>query len=192
MTNVRSWLSLLLATSLLLFASACSFIQRVTEPAAHEKKIVDETAKRAQTHVALGQHAKALELYSGTYDKYHYPGLRTGYARAGEQIRNAADAAYQKGDFAEAGSVYTILFESGITTRDFASSLSFNDDYLSIQISLCSKALLEAGLKKYREGKLEDAIVVWKKAMVFDQDNKDIKNAIDTATTQLHNLKNIK
>jgi len=192
MCTVRALLSALLCTGLLLFASSCSFIQRVTEPAAHEEKVIDDTAKRAQAHIALGEHAKALDLYSSAYDKYHYQGMRSGYARTGEQIRNAADAAYQKRDFAEAGNIYTLLFESGITTRDFAGSLSFDDDYLSSQIALSSKALLEAGLKKYREGKLEDAIAVWKKAMAFDQDNRDIKSAIDTATTQLQNLKNIK
>jgi tetratricopeptide (TPR) repeat protein len=192
MGTLRASLSALLCTGLLLLASSCSFIQRVTEPAAHEKKVVDDTAKKAQAHIATGEHAKALELYSSTYDKYHYQGMRADYARTGEQIRTAADAQFQSRAFAEAGNIYTLLFESGITTRDFAGSLSFDDDYLSRQIELSSKALLEAGLTKYREGKLEDAIAVWKKAMAFDQDNKDIKSAIDTATTQLQNLKNIK
>jgi len=181
-----------LCTSLVLVSSSCSFIQRVTEPAAHEKTVIDDTAKKAQAHIALGEYAKALKLYSSSYDKYHYEGMRSGYARAGEQTRAAADATYQKRDFADAGIIYMILFECGITTRDFARSLSFNDDYLSSQIGLCSKALLEAGLTKYRDGKLEDAISVWKKALAFDQGNKDIKSAIDTATTQLQNLKNIK
>jgi tetratricopeptide (TPR) repeat protein len=192
MGNVRVLLFVFLCTGMVLFTSSCSFIQRVTEPAAHEKKVIDDTAKRAQAHIALGEHAKALDLYSSAYDKYHYQGMRSGYARIGEHIRNAADAVFQKRDFAEAGNIYTLLFESGITTRDFAGSLSFDDDYLSNQIAHSSKALLEAGLTKYREGKLEDAIAVWKKALAFDQDNKDIKSAIDTATTQLQNLKNIK
>jgi len=192
MVSVRALLIVFLCAGLVLFSSSCSLIHRVTEPAAHEKTVIDDTAKKAQAHITLGQYEKALELYSSMYDKYHYPGMRSGYARAGEQTRAAADAAYQKRDFADAGNIYTILFESGITTRDFARSLSFNDDYLSSQIGLCSKSLMEAGLTKYREGKLEDAISVWKKALAFDQGNKDIKNAIDTATTQLQNLKNIK
>ena len=192
MGYVRALFSALLCAGLVLLVSSCSLIQRVTEPAAHEKTVIDDTSKKAQAHIALGEYAKALELYSSTYDKFHYPEMRGGYVRTGEQTRNAADTAYQKRDFAEAGKIYTILFESGITTRDFARSLSFDDDYLSGQIGLCSKALLETGLTKYREGKLEDAISVWKKALAFDQDNKEIKSAIDTATTQLQNLKNIK
>lgn len=192
MRCIRSLLSVFLCTCFIVFSSSCSFIQRVTEPAAHEKKTIDETAKEAQALIASREYAKALELYSSTYDKYHYQGMRSGYTKVGEQTRAAADADYQKRAFADAGNIYTILFESGITTRDFARSLSFDDGYLSSHIGHCSKALLEAGLTKYREGKLEDAISVWKKALEFDQDNKDLKGAIDTATTQLQNLKNIK
>ena len=38
---------------------------------------------------------------------------------------------------------------------------------------------------KYCEGKLEEAISIWKKALVFDQENKEVKSAIETATQQL-------
>jgi tetratricopeptide (TPR) repeat protein len=113
-------------------------------------------------------------------------------ARTAEQIRNTADAAYQRKDFAEAGGIYNTLFESGVTTRDFAPSLSFNDDYLNEQISLCSKALLENGLMKYREEKLDEAIAIWKKAIAFDPENTGIKNAIETATLQLQKLNSMK
>jgi tetratricopeptide (TPR) repeat protein len=165
---------------------------RLTAPDGHETKLIEDAARQAQAHLALGEHQKALELYAAHYDKYHYSGMRAPYAGVAEQIRNAADAAYQKKDFADAGDIYKALFDSGITTRDFAPSLSFDDEYLNRQMKGCAKGLLEAGLTKYREGKLEDAISTWKKALAFDQDSKDIKGAIDTATTQLQNLKNIK
>jgi len=183
-----------LCACLIVFAPSCSFIRRVTAPALqeHKVKVIDDTAKQAQASIAQGEYTKALELYSNAYDKYHYPEMSSSYARTGERIRNAADTAYQKKDFAEAGSIYNTLFESGITTRDFAQSLSFDDDYLDGRIKACSKALLEAGLTTYREGKMEDAIAVWKKALVFDHDNKEIKNMIETASTQVQNLKNIK
>ena len=105
---------------------------------------------------------------------------------------SAADAAYQAGAVAEAGIDYSILFESGITTRDFAGTLSFNDDYLSLHIHACSKDLMESGLMKYREEKIGEAIAIWKKALAFDPDNKNVKNAFETATAQLQRLKKIK
>jgi tetratricopeptide (TPR) repeat protein len=194
---------MLLFACLVVFAPACSFIQRVTGPAGQEHKgiadtagqehkVITDTTRQTQATIALGEYKKALELCSNSYDRYHYPGLRSSYARTAEQIRNTADSAYQRKDFAEAGSIYNTLFESGITTRDFAQSLSFDDDYLNGQISLCSKALMENGLMKYREEKLDEAIVIWKKALVFDPDNTGIKNSIETATQQLQKLKSLK
>ena len=192
MRTFRSLTFTTLCACLIALTPSCSFIYRITAPAGHEKKLVEDTAKQAQTHITLGEYKKALELYSSVYDKYHYPDMRGSYAGAGEQIRKTADATYQKKDFAEAGNIFNTLFESGITARDFANSLSFDDDYLNGQMKACSKALWEAGMTTYRDGKLEDAISIWKKALIFDQDNKDIKGAIETASTQFQNLKNIK
>lgn len=192
MRAFRSLTLTALCACLIVLTSSCSFFHRITAPAGHEKKLGEDTARQAQAHLALGEYKKALDLYSGVYDKYHYTDMRSGYARTGDQIRKSADAAYQRKDFAEAGSLYNTLFESGITTRDFASSLSFDDAYLNVQMKACSKALLESGLTTYRDGKLEDAISIWKKGLVFDQNNTEIKSAIETATTQLQNLKNIK
>lgn len=196
------------------FAPSCAHIQTLKEPAGNEKKAangtgkqaqkpVDDTGKQAQkavddaviqaqADIAGGEYKKALELYAGAYEKKHTQDMRDNYSATGEQIRKTADMAFQRKDFAEAGNIYNTLIESGILTRDFANSLSFNEDYLNGQKNVCSKALLEAGLTTYRDGKLDDAISIWKKALVFDRDSKDIKSAIDTATTQLQNLKNIK
>jgi tetratricopeptide (TPR) repeat protein len=177
--------------TVLMFLSSCSSFTR-ERPREREPGIESETARQAQQQFALGKYKKALEIYSVAYDKHHDADLRHGYVKIGEQIKAAADAAYREGDFAEAGSAYVNLFESGITTRDFAQTLSFDDDYLSGRIKACSNALLEMGMIKYREEKIEEAIAVWKKALVFDVDNRNIRNAIDTATVQLQQLKTLK
>lgn len=203
MRNITSLTGVLFCACLAVFTSSCSWIRPLTGPTGQEHHVITETAgqehnviadttKQAQAHIALGEYKKALELYSNAYDRYHYPGMRSSYARTAEQIRTAADAAYQRKDCAEAGSIYHTLFESGITTRDFAQALSFNDDYLNGRISACSKALMENGLMKYREEKLDEAIVIWKKALDFDPENTGIKNSIETATQQLQKLKSLK
>lgn len=183
---------MLLCACLVVFTPACSYLKRAASPAGQEHKVIADTDKQAQANIALGEYRKALEVYSNAYDRYHYPGMQSSYARTAEQIRTTADTAYQKKDFAEAGSIYKTLFESGITTRDFAQSLSFDDDYLNGQINACSKALMESGLMKYREEKLDEAIAIWKKALVFDPENTGIKNAIETAALQLQKLKSLK
>lgn len=189
---MRSFRSPLIAFCFVALAmAACSFHPKGPRTAS-EERFISETAQQAQTQFALGRFKRALELYSNVFDKHHHPGLRHGYARLGEQVRSAADTAYQRGQIAEAGIDYSVLFESGITTRDFAGTLSFDDDYLSRQIKACSKALMESGLMKYRAEKLDEAIAIWKKALAFDPDNRNIRNAFDTATAQLQKLKQLK
>jgi tetratricopeptide (TPR) repeat protein len=162
------------------------------DTAKSDQKTSDDTARQAQTDIANGEYKRALEHYSSAYGITRTPEMRDNYIATGEQIRKAADMAYQRRNFVEAGNIYNQLAESGITERDFAGALSFNEDYLKGQIHACSKALLEAGLTIYRDNKLEDAISIWKQAQTFDRDNKEIKSAIDTATTQLRNLKKLK
>jgi len=204
MRNVTSLSYLLLCTGLIVLAPSCTFKRPAPAPAAEQEhkvkentavqdqKVIEDTTRQAQANIANGEYKKALDRYSNAYDRYHYSELRRSYAAAAEQVRNAADIAYQKKYCAEAGNIYNTLFENGITTRDFAQSLSFDDDYLSGRISSCSKALLENGLIKYREEKLDEAIAIWKKALVFDPENKGVKNAIETATLQLQKLKTLK
>ena len=189
---MRFFRLLLVAVCLVVLAmAACSFHPKGTRTAP-EEHFISDTAKLPQNQFVRGRFKRALQLYSNAFYRHHHPGLRRGYARLGEQIRSAADTAYQRGQIAEAGIDYSILFESGITTRDFAGMLSFDDDYLSRQIKACSKTLMESGLMKYRAEKLDEAIAIWKKALVFDPDNRNIKNAFETATAQRQKLKQLK
>jgi tetratricopeptide (TPR) repeat protein len=181
--------ALLIAFVVLL--SSCSYLSR-RGLGEREARIASETSKQAQEQFAVGRYKKAFEIYSAAYDKYHDAGLRRGYARLGEQTKAAADVWFQVGNFEEAGSVYRNLFESGITTRDFSEALSFNDDDLMRKIKACSASLMELGLMRYREQKLEEAIAVWKKALAFDTNNRNVRNAIDTATVQLQQLKTLR
>jgi tetratricopeptide (TPR) repeat protein len=182
------------AARLLLLAalSSCSLFPYGIGSREYDNRIATDTAKQAQEQVALGKYQRALDIYSRAYDRHHLPGVKKGYARLGEQLHAASDKAFRDKNYSEAGIIARILFESGITTRDFAESLSFDDDTLSSQIKSCSKALMEIGLMRYREEKLDEAIAVWKKVLAFDMDNKNVRSAIDTATTQLHQLKHIK
>jgi tetratricopeptide (TPR) repeat protein len=142
--------------SLAVLGSSCSTLPRISEPATAETQIIAETARQAQEEVALGKHKRALEIYSNAYDKNPQPGLKQVYSRLGEQIKTASDTAYQKGKFVEAGSDYRILLDSGIATRDFAGSLSFDNDYLRRQIEACSKALYGDRAHKIPGGKLDE------------------------------------
>jgi hypothetical protein len=191
---------MLFCACLLALSPSCSFTRvfsgysRNDRQSSHDKQAQQAlyaTTGQARADIANGQYKKALELFAGAYTKYHTPEMRENYSSAGEAVRQTADQTFRRRNFAEAGNIYNELAESGITRRDFAGTLSFNEAYLGRQIHECSKALLEAGLTTYRDGKLEDAISIWKQAQIFDRDNREIKRAIDTATTQLRNLKKL-
>ena len=190
---MRSLRSIYFAFCFVALAAAACSLHSKGPGAEPDARSIAETAKQAQAQFALGRSKHALEIYSNAYEKYHHStGLRRGYIKLGEQIKSAADTAYQSGDVSEAGNDYRVLLESGITTRDFAGTLSFDEDYLNRQINACSKVLMESGLMTYREERLEEAIAIWKKALTFDPDNRNIKNALETATSQLQKLKQIK
>lgn len=190
MRDFRSAVFFSLSLFLVLFSPSCSSLYKMT---GRETKAVDTVAKEAQTYIARGEYQKALEAYSDAYKKYpHNSELQAGYARAGEKIKSIAYGALKKSDFPAAGGIFNVLLTSGITGKDLSGSLSFDRDYLSRQIKTCSEALMEIGLMKYREGSLDDAVSIWKKALTFDPENRDVKKAIDKATVQLQKLKNIK
>jgi tetratricopeptide (TPR) repeat protein len=190
MRDCSSAVSFLLSLLLLLFSPSCSAIYKIT---GWETKAVDTVVKEAQAYIALGEYPKALKAYSDAYKKYpHNAELQESYARAGEQLKSIAYAAFEKKDFPAAGSIFNVLLASDITGKDLAESLSFDCGYLSKQIKICSEALMESGLIKYREGSLDDAVSLWKKALTFDPENRDVKKAIDKATVQLQKMKKIK
>ncbi len=193
---MRSFRSLHFAVCLAALAVAsCSLHSKgpgAAPESASEARFITETTKHAQAQFSVGKFKRALELYSSALEKNYHPELLRGYARLGEQIKSAADAAYQSGNIAKAGIDYNILLESGITLQNFAETLTFDGNDLRKQIKACSKSLLESGLKKYREEKLDEAIAIWKKALSFDPDNENVKNAFETASAQLQKLKQLR
>lgn len=55
-------------------------------------------------------------------------------------------------------------------------------------INRCADILMEKGLLLYREGRLEEAIGLWRRLLLFDPQHQECRNAIRTAATQLNNL----
>lgn len=172
----------LVYSAVLLFLSSCASL----DPEYARTGRVSLT----ESYIVAGEYKKALGLYSTSYSDH--PELKNEYLNAGIQVRNAADRAFRRGDFAKAGSIYNLLIRARITEQDFSESLTFDRDYLGRQIKACSKTLTEMGLMKYREERLEEAISLWEKVLTFDHDNSSVINAIETANRQMQILKNIK
>jgi hypothetical protein len=57
------------------------------------------------------------------------------------------------------------------------------------KLNFCSDQLMASGLAAYRAGEMQQAIDFWTALLVFDPERTEAKNAIETCTIQLRNLK---
>ncbi len=162
---------------------------------AHEyKPAVDASASPAQAYryLASGDFQKSLETIQKAYAEH--PGnavLKGDYVKIIKQIKSYADIAFEGNQISGAGNAYGALLRAYVQYSDFADSLPFNKEFLSSRIKSCSNALYKNGLAKYREGKLDEAIAIWKRILAFDSENRGARDAISTAKVQLKNLQRI-
>jgi len=185
MGSLKPALSMVLCLALAALLSSCASFQ-------NRPRQIAETVSLAQEQVARGEYRSALALYAAADDRFdHDPALQHQYVRTGDRIRSVADAAFQRERFSQAGGIYRVLLESGITGRSFQEPLSFDAVYLRNKIGSCSNALMELGLVKYREQDLDKAFSIWSKALEFDPGNKAITKALQTTGKQRQKLKNI-
>lgn len=162
-----------------------------------EKKIKTSrclfTEEQVSSHLRTGDFRKAVDLCKEVYRKYPQdPTVRNGYIRTLESIKTNGDRAFEGRDFVLAGSFYEIVLRNISSVGHLNGSLSFSKEGLTAKISNCRKVLFENGLKQYRSGNLNQAILLWKSILTFDPDNREIKKAVNLATLQLENLQNTK
>jgi len=184
MFKAKSILCPILLSAIVSLASSCA---HPPQPSSSEDV---RTVNQAKAYLSSGNYKKAIEIYAAAVDRH--PGnedLLDAYTEALESIKEKADKEYEARDYAEAGELYHTLSKSGFGKRRLQRALSFDADYLATRIGACSKMLMELGIMKYRAGDLEQAIAIWKKILVFNPSDREAKTAVDRATAQLQNLK---
>jgi tetratricopeptide (TPR) repeat protein len=184
MFRPRSILCPILLSAIVSLASSCA------HPPQPSSSSDVRTVNQAKAYLSSGDYKKALDIYAVAIDRH--PGnedLLDAYTGALESIKEKADRAYGAQDYAKAGELYHTLLKSDFGKRPLQRTLSFDADYLAMRIGSCSKMLMELGIMKYRAGDLEQAIAIWKKILVFNPSDGEAKTAIDRATVQLQNLK---
>lgn len=168
----------------LLLVVSCSSARLYSEPAAWEEQL--------QKQLSAGDYTGALKQFARQYDRHHTREMLAKYAAAAETVRRAADAAFDQKEYSSAGTIYRVLLDSGVAVETPSRAVSFDEDYLRDRIRVCSKTLTEAGLLKYREEKLDEAIAAWEQILAFDPENRTAAKAIETANGQLLRLKKFK
>lgn len=148
-----------------------------------------QTVNLAKKHMETGEYQKAIDIYNDERRKKPKDlTLAKEYASRLESIKSMADKALEKGDFAFAGKIYYVLQNNYPKFNKVAQMLSFNSAYLNTKLSYCRKSLSMQGFQEYRKGNLDKSIVLWQGLLAIDPHNKDIKEAVRTATQQQKNL----
>lgn len=157
-----------------------------------EEADVSAAVRQARRYHAAGDYQKALEVMSGVYAEYPQNlSVKDSYVGIIEKLRRKADLALKNRRVAAAGDIYGVLLKNSFQYSGLAASLSFDGELLRTRIKTCSDILYKSGLMKYREGKLDEAVSIWNKILVFDPENKEARNVTDTAKRQLKQLENI-
>lgn len=172
--------SAVLFVAVLLFLPACIPQKNAAADLAYRES--EQDIRKGNFDGALRVYGAALRKYPGDH------GLLKNYIEAAEDIRDAADDAFDKEEFAVSGRTYAVLFRNYRRFKEIAGDLSFDRKYLRARLKECSDRLSERALTQYRQGNLIAAISLWKNILEFEPGNDGVKKAIDTASTQMKNL----
>ncbi|MBA2881542.1 tetratricopeptide (TPR) repeat protein [Desulfosalsimonas propionicica] len=113
------------------------------------------------------------------------------YVRAVNQAIREAKSRLEQGRAAEAGPLFRAAQKHYPQDPALASKIRLTPAELDAGIAQCAQQLMEEGISAYRQERLEDAIEIWEKILVFDPMHRAGRSAIETAERQLANLKKI-
>jgi tetratricopeptide (TPR) repeat protein len=148
--------------------------------------LVDSQAQQA---MKAGNFGKALDTYQTALKDHLGDAVWSArYMAIVNEVKAAGDKALGAKDFAQAGRVYALLLKNFPSFGERQPAVAFGKTDLAEGIAVCRDGLTKAGLEEYRKGNLAKAIAVWEDLLAFDPDNAEIKNAVDTARTQLNKV----
>ncbi len=189
MSDPRPTLCLLLLSAIVALAPSCAHPPQPAS-AVPANSPTNGSLGQAKAYFSSGNYKKSLEVYGTAVDRHpEKQDLLEAYTGALEDIKGRADKAYEAQDYARAGELYHVLLRSGFGERPLQGKLSFDTDDCAMRVGACSKMLIEQGIIKYRAGDLHEAIAIWKRILAFNPADREAKTAIDRATAQLQNLK---
>jgi len=176
--------SILVIVCLIAIISGCAHQRPLTV-----RENIDRSLSDTRYFLGLCRYEKAIDTLSNAMSRY--PGntaLNDEYIATMEQVRKAAEKMMEKQDYGNAGELFAKMLKDLKRHSRGSMALSFDEFYLEKRIALCSVKLTEKGLVRYREGEIEVAIALWEDVLAFDPDNREVRNAIKTATLQMRNL----
>lgn len=190
MKHISINIVVLFAAALLLLTACAPQKKSELDLASGKTAEVDRAIRESEQAFRKGDLDGALGVYGAALLKYPGDrGLLKYYLEVAEDIRDEADDAFDQEEFALSGRTYAVLLRNFPHFKEIAGDLSFDIIYLRARLKECSDQLSKLALTQYRQGNLTDAISLWKEILKFEPGNAGVKKAIDTASTQLKNLK---
>ncbi len=179
-----------LFVAVLLLLPACISQKKAEADLALQKRAeVDLVLKESEQDIGKRDFDGALRVYGAALRKSPGDrGLLKYYLKTAEDIRDEADDAFGREEFAVSGRTYAVLLRNYPHFHEIARDLSFDRENLQARLKECSDRLSERALTQYRQGNLTAAISLWKNILEFKPGNAVVKKAIDTTSTQLKNL----
>jgi len=145
-----------------------------------------------ERHLAQGDVLAALDgvgenVRQGAGDQ----SVSSAYVRAVNRAIREAGSRLEQDRPADAGRLFRAAQTHYPQDPALASRIRLTPAELDAGIAKCAQQLMEEGLSAYRQERLEDAIEIWEKIIVFDPMHRAGRSAIETAERQLANLKKI-
>jgi len=145
--------------------------------------------KTSQQHIASGDLQKAIDVCREIYRKYRKDSQsQKCLVAAASELGEKADAAYTKGEYAEAGKIYAVIRNNAKTFKTAAIPATPDIQALSQRLVNCCTYLNRKGLELYRKGELHKALAAWKSILEFDPDNTEVKKTVETTAEQIKNM----
>jgi len=148
--------------------------------------------KQTRAYLEAGDFKKALDMQEFIQKYSQDTTVRNGYIKTLESIKDRADQAFKRSDFALAGYIYSLLLRHISLALPLGRTPSLGKEVLTRKMKSCKKILFETGLEQYRSGNLNRAVSTWRSILAFDPDNQEIKRTVDTAILQSKNLEKTK
>ena len=140
--------------------------------------------REARADILKGRYEKAIMTYRDALTRHPGdPVLVAGYESGLFEARRAADLALGRKEFARAGVLYRLIAQNHAGAPDKGVDMS-----LMRRVGICANALTEKGLALYRQGRLREAIVCWRRILEFDPADSKVRKAVETARLQIRNL----
>jgi len=142
--------------------------------------------------MAEADYERALEMFSAAWkENPGHTGVAKDFPEALIGLKSSGDEAFRQGRLEEAGRRWSSALRFLSHPADKGKPIPFTKADLKAGIDQISESLMERGLVEYRKGNLGSAIASWRAILSYDPSHAEAARSVQTATTQLENLKKI-